>query len=306
MRSKFRVPVIYLLVAALLLSQPLPGFATVRSFIGNQASIKETSSMQNEPHMLAPASAETVAEEVYSSPAALDVISASKVEATSISDLLPPSSPTNLNCTSKTDKSVTLSWTAPTDDGGSISGYSIYNKTKLLAEDIKDTNYTVADLTAGTTYSFTVRAKDDSGNVSEDSTALIITTLTIISSDTALFEDKTIGDLYIKNGAFNLNGYKLNVNGNVIISGGTLNVNGGQISISGDLRLQAEGRANDGSVTYGNGYGQLKMVNATDYVLVGGGYYVNSYSSHNGILTAGVLEVKGDFWQKYSNSNIEN
>ena len=60
--------------------------------------------------------------------------------------------------------------------------------------------------------------------------------------------------------------------------------------------------ASDGTVTYGNSSGRLIMTNENDYVLVGGRFVTQSRYNHSSYLTAGILEVKGDFNQNYYSS----
>ncbi|TFE19744.1 chitinase [Cohnella luojiensis] len=90
------------------------------------------------------------------------------------SDTTPPSAPTNLTSPSKTDTSVSLSWTASTDNVG-VTGYDIFKGT-TLAGTSTTTSFTVTGLTASTAYSFTVKAKDAAGNVSAASNAISVTT----------------------------------------------------------------------------------------------------------------------------------
>ncbi|RUT36523.1 glycoside hydrolase family 5 [Paenibacillus zeisoli] len=97
-------------------------------------------------------------------------------------DTTPPTAPTNLTSTSKTDTTVTLTWTASTDNVG-VAGYDIYRGTTLTGSSTT-TNYTVTGLTAGTAYSFTVKAKDAAGNVSAASSVLNITTSSSTQQDT--------------------------------------------------------------------------------------------------------------------------
>ena len=107
------------------------------------------------------------------------------------------------------------------------------------------------------------------------------------------------GDLYLKGGTLDLNGHSLTVAGNLIHSNGILNVNGGQLFVEKNYRIQGKNVASDGTVTYGNSTGYLQMRNEEDYVLVGGRFVTQSRYNHGSYLTAGTLEVKGDFFQNY-------
>ncbi|WP_342421611.1 cellulase family glycosylhydrolase [Paenibacillus sp. FSL E2-0178] len=89
-------------------------------------------------------------------------------------DSTPPTAPTNLQSSSKTETSVSLTWTASTDNAG-VAGYDIYNGT-ALAGTSTTTSYTVTGLTANTAYNFTVKAKDAARNVSPASAVLSVTT----------------------------------------------------------------------------------------------------------------------------------
>ncbi|MBA4496278.1 chitinase [Paenactinomyces guangxiensis] len=89
-------------------------------------------------------------------------------------DTQPPSAPTNLTAPVKTDTSVSLSWTASTDNVG-VSGYNIY-KGSELAGTATGTSFTVTGLVPNTLYTFTVKAKDAAGNVSAASNAVTVTT----------------------------------------------------------------------------------------------------------------------------------
>ncbi|HAN19122.1 MAG: hypothetical protein A2X13_02490 [Bacteroidetes bacterium GWC2_33_15] len=90
-------------------------------------------------------------------------------------DTQAPTAPTNLTSASITQTTFTLSWTASTDNVG-VTGYDIYQN-GVLKGSSTTTSYSVTGLTAATTYSFTVKAKDAAGNVSAASTALSVTTL---------------------------------------------------------------------------------------------------------------------------------
>ncbi|MDQ6761228.1 MAG: PA14 domain-containing protein, partial [Bacteroidota bacterium] len=83
---------------------------------------------------------------------------------TTKSDTQIPTAPTYLSVTGVTRHSISLLWNAATDDVG-ISKYDIYvNGQKAFTTDVTD--FTVNNLDSFQTYSFYVRARDFSGNVS--------------------------------------------------------------------------------------------------------------------------------------------
>ncbi|ANS68959.1 cellulose 1,4-beta-cellobiosidase [Streptomyces lincolnensis] len=93
-------------------------------------------------------------------------------------DTTAPTAPTGLRATAKTASSVSLAWTAATDDVG-VSGYDVYRDgTKVSAQPVGGTTFTDTGLSAATAYSYTVRARDAAGNVSAASAALSATTET--------------------------------------------------------------------------------------------------------------------------------
>jgi chitodextrinase len=89
-------------------------------------------------------------------------------------DVSSPAAPTGLTVSSKTATSVSLTWNAVTDPSG-IDGYNVYRGGSLVGSP-GSTSYTDTGLTAGTTYSYTVRARDTVGNLSAASAALSVTT----------------------------------------------------------------------------------------------------------------------------------
>jgi chitodextrinase/beta-mannanase len=89
-------------------------------------------------------------------------------------DTQAPSAPTNLIVKSKTPTSVSLSWTASTDNVG-VTGYDVYNGNTLTGSTTIP-SFTVTGLVAGTAYSFSVRAKDAAGNQSVNSASISVTT----------------------------------------------------------------------------------------------------------------------------------
>ncbi|AJS61605.1 chitinase [Paenibacillus sp. IHBB 10380] len=79
-------------------------------------------------------------------------------------DTTAPTAPTNLQVSGKTASSVSLSWTASTDNVG-VTGYDVFNGSSLVTS-VMGTTATVNGLNANTAYTFTVTAKDAAGNVS--------------------------------------------------------------------------------------------------------------------------------------------
>ncbi|WP_310555225.1 M4 family metallopeptidase [Flavobacterium sp.] len=90
-------------------------------------------------------------------------------------DITAPSTPASLAASGTTSSSTNLSWTASTDNVG-VTGYNVYNGTTLITS-LTGTSGTVSGLTGSTTYSFTIKAKDAAGNLSDSSNAVSVTTL---------------------------------------------------------------------------------------------------------------------------------
>ncbi|MFD8949328.1 carbohydrate binding domain-containing protein [Streptomyces xanthophaeus] len=90
------------------------------------------------------------------------------------SDTVAPTAPGGLTATGKTSSSVSLTWSAATDDVG-VTGYDVYRGTTKVATSTT-TGATVTGLAAATAHSFTVRARDLAGNTSPASAALQVTT----------------------------------------------------------------------------------------------------------------------------------
>ncbi len=79
-------------------------------------------------------------------------------------DTSPPTVPGNLRVTGLTSTSVSLAWNASTDNVA-VTGYDVFRNGSLLIT-VPGLTHTVGGLTAGTQYTFTVRARDGAGNVS--------------------------------------------------------------------------------------------------------------------------------------------
>ncbi len=90
-------------------------------------------------------------------------------------DTQTPTSPTSLVASEITQTNFTLNWTASTDNVG-VTGYDVYQGSTLIGNNVSTTSFNVTGLVAGTTYSYTVKAKDAAGNVSAASSPLSVTT----------------------------------------------------------------------------------------------------------------------------------
>ncbi|RYJ40953.1 Endonuclease I [Flavobacterium anhuiense] len=89
-------------------------------------------------------------------------------------DTQAPTAPTSLASTSTTATSISLSWTASTDNVA-VTGYDIYANS-VLKTTVSSTTATITGLTASTVYSIYVKAKDAAGNASASSNTISVTT----------------------------------------------------------------------------------------------------------------------------------
>ncbi|WP_407525381.1 fibronectin type III domain-containing protein [Lacibacter sp. MH-610] len=98
------------------------------------------------------------------------------VTTASIPDTEPPTAPSDLNASVVTQSSLTLNWTASTDNVG-VTGYDVYqNSIKINTSPVTTTSFNVTGLAAVTTYSYFVQARDAAGNTSAPGNNLIVTT----------------------------------------------------------------------------------------------------------------------------------
>ncbi|UKS28679.1 discoidin domain-containing protein [Paenibacillus sp. HWE-109] len=96
------------------------------------------------------------------------------------SDTQAPTAPTNLTAAAVSGSQINLSWTAATDNVG-VASYAIYRGGTLVGTSAT-TSYSDMGLTASTTYSYTVKAKDAAANVSAASNTATATTTTSTTS----------------------------------------------------------------------------------------------------------------------------
>ncbi|MGG5209800.1 endonuclease [Chryseobacterium sp. MIQD13] len=92
-----------------------------------------------------------------------------------VADTEAPTAATNLTTQNPTSNTISLSWTAATDNIG-VVGYDVYVN-GVLKTTVSGTTVTVQGLSPSTTYTFYVIAKDASGNASPQSNSAVGTTL---------------------------------------------------------------------------------------------------------------------------------
>ncbi|KAF2333659.1 endonuclease [Flavobacterium ginsenosidimutans] len=93
---------------------------------------------------------------------------------TSSGDTQAPTAPTSLASTAKTATSISLSWTASTDNVA-VTGYDIYANS-VLKTTVSGLTATITGLIASTSYSIYAKAKDAAGNASASSNTISVTT----------------------------------------------------------------------------------------------------------------------------------
>jgi hypothetical protein len=91
-----------------------------------------------------------------------------------VTDAISPSIPTGLTVGTITASSISLSWTASTDNVG-VVGYNVYRKGTKVGTSTT-ASYKDTGLTASTAYSYTVSAYDAAGNTSGQSKSISATT----------------------------------------------------------------------------------------------------------------------------------
>ncbi|TDO73666.1 putative secreted protein (Por secretion system target) [Flavobacterium chryseum] len=93
---------------------------------------------------------------------------------TSSGDTQAPTTPTSLASTTKTSTSITVAWNASTDNVA-VTGYDVYANS-VLKTTVSGLTATITGLTASTSYSIYVKAKDAAGNASASSSTISVTT----------------------------------------------------------------------------------------------------------------------------------
>ncbi|MBR6716978.1 MAG: hypothetical protein IKI77_01355 [Oscillospiraceae bacterium] len=102
-----------------------------------------------------------------------------------------------------------------------------------------------------------------------------------VSANKTLTGKTEVGNLTLTGGELNLNGYSLIVHGDVTINGGAVRMNKGELFCE--------------NFTMQNQYASFYMTNVNDHLVVNGNFTYTSGNMHDTFMTAGTIEVKGDF-----------
>jgi chitodextrinase len=191
-------------------------------------------------------------------------------------DLTPPSAPTDLVATDVTSSSVSLSWTAATDDRA-VAGYRVLRNGVEMAASVTGTTFTDATVAASTTYSYVVQAIDAGGNVGPASASLPVTTAGL---DPVLYADGFTG---ADGSPWGSAWSPSTANGSL-----TLQADAGQMSydnVSGAfVRAQLSGVPNrtNGEVVFSYRWSATNPTGYFNVYLRGSGGWLNGYRPRNG------------------------
>jgi chitodextrinase len=130
-------------------------------FNGDPSGVLDTKTLANGPHTFKVTAAWTDGTSA-SATATATVSNAAPPPPAATSDTQAPTVPGGLRVTAATASSVTVAWTASTDNVG-VTGYTVYNGA-AASGNTTSTSYTVVGLSCGATYALAVEAFDAAGN----------------------------------------------------------------------------------------------------------------------------------------------
>lgn len=119
----------------------------------------------------------TCVDVAFSQSGGVDLIFANGFEGTGGGDTTAPSVPTGLNSPAQTTSSIQLAWLASTDEpgGSGMAGYQVH-RNGVEVGFTASLSYTDSGLQPDTAYTYTLRARDNAGNVSAASQPLTVST----------------------------------------------------------------------------------------------------------------------------------
>ncbi len=211
----------------------------------------------------------------------------------------PPSVPAGLKTTAVTANSVALSWTASTDTGGTLAGYTVYrNGTSIGTTNATTTTFTDSTAQPSTTYSYTVDAFDTAANHSAQSTALPVTTPAATASSVKWVQGGTVST------GSQVTSVTIKLTG--AVSAGDLLVGWfGQYNSSGQVKvsdnINGAWTRSSASTTFGSGHGDLALYYVQNAAAAPSGltititattatYLQGTMSEYSGVATTGALD----------------
>jgi hypothetical protein len=117
------------------------------------------------------------------------------ITAGSAPDTIAPTAP-SLSASGTTQTTTNLSWSGATDNIA-VTGYNVFRNGSLIGSTTTATTFAVTGLTASTTYTFNVRAKDAAGNSSGNSNTVTVTTLAVSTVTYCVSRGNSTADEFI-------------------------------------------------------------------------------------------------------------
>ena len=151
----------------------------IGTFNGGSSNFAKDVTLRRKPTVLSPSTTYTTSEwDSFPSNTTSDLGSHTVEGNTPAPDTQAPTAPSNLTASNVGETSLSLLWNASSDNVA-VTDYDVYNGNTIIAT-TANTTYTVTGLSAGTTYTFSVRAKDAASNVSTVSNSVTVTTDAIV------------------------------------------------------------------------------------------------------------------------------
>lgn len=158
------------------------------------------------------------------------------------SDTTPPENVTELTVSNKTQTSLTLSWIASTSSD--TASYDILNGSTVIGN-VTGTTYNVTGLVANTTYTFTVKAKDASNNITSgvsitDKTLEVVTAPSFVNDSSLLLNRTNLtgqNNISSPNTYFNGN-EKFTLYMNVLVPGDYINLLTREMEVNTNARVR--------------------------------------------------------------------
>jgi subtilisin family serine protease/chitodextrinase len=196
---------------------------------------------------------------------------------TEADDTEAPTAPSNLAASNITTSSLDLSWSASSDNV-SVTGYDVYQDGSLI-NTVSGTSASVSGLTANTTYSFYVKAKDAAGNISAASNTVNVSTLDDSQPGDCFVSAVTL-DLTLDNYPAETSWSLKDASGNTVASGSGYSSKGATVTenfnlTDGDYSFTINDSYGDG-ICCSYGSGSYTLTDGNGNVIVTGGDFGSS------------------------------